>query len=111
MAVEQEIDAGRGVGRRDVNEPRLTPGDLEIERHRPLMRRVTVPAHDFQRASERLELEQRPVVAHVAEVPDFIRLGEQAGEMRGDTIVSVGDDGDSHAPMKSARGRAGKPAP
>ena len=54
-----------------------------------------VAQHDVQRFAQQFQLRERIRLAHVAQVPDLIGLGESLRQAGRHPVVRVGDDGDA----------------
>ncbi len=87
---------GRCAPRRDVRQEKPPPGALERQLQRPEVVRLVVAQHHVQRHRELLELRQHARLAHVAEVPDLVRVAQARGQTGRIAVVGVGDDRNAH---------------
>ena len=95
MAVEQELRAGRGVRRRDVDEMEPMAEPLQLQAHRPFGLVVLIPPHHKKLRTQLPDRLERRLFADIAEMPDLIRLADGFEQGRDETVVRVRDDGDA----------------
>jgi hypothetical protein len=81
VAVEKELHLGWREARWNVDEMDAEAFEIEIERQWPASVTVAISAHNAQRASRPLDqvFDLRP--ANIAEMPDFIRIGERVKDV------------------------------
>ena len=96
VTVKEELHASRCHTRGNVNELNTETLELEIERHRPAIVTVAIAADNAQRTARGHEPVFNRDAANIAEVPDFIRIGNGVKDVCRKPVVSVGNDGDPH---------------
>ena len=64
----------------------------KIDNQRPPVIAVAIAAHDCDRRPDRAQLVQDSLRAHIAQVPDFVRIPCQPLDYRRKSIVRVGKD-------------------
>ena len=70
--------------------------DLEIKHQRPGEMAVAIPSHHTHGRPELPDFRQDVRLADIAEMPDFIRLGDRLAHMRRKPIVRVGNNSNAH---------------
>jgi len=95
VAVQEQVASRRRDGGRDVDEVAAGAGDFAFQGERPVVV-VVVAEDDVQRFAELLERGENVGRANVAEVPDFVRMGDAGRELRREAVVCVGDYCDAH---------------
>ena len=83
MAVEKKIAIGRRDTRRNVLEMKPQPTKAQIERQRPIGAGVAISVDHSKHRTEVRERLQEGRITHVAEVPDFIGVGDGTDDVRG----------------------------
>jgi hypothetical protein len=95
VAVKEEVDTGRRVGRGDVDEADAETGANEVEGEGPVADGVAIAADHFYRFAAGAELVKEPVATDVAEVPDLVGAGNALYELERQFVMRIRDDGDT----------------
>ena len=106
MPVQDHIDILGRPFRWNVNQAKPEAVSVQVDRKGPIGIAVTISPHDGDGRSERLDCLENSRVANIAEMPNFVRIRGQRLEFRGQFIVGIGKDEDSHKPWWSAAPRA-----
>ncbi len=96
--------ARRRAAGRDVNEVKAHAFAVKIQLQRPEGIVVIVAEDNVERRPELFERHEYRGVAHIAQVPDFVRVPQPIRQPFRKSIVSVGDDPNAHAPQHANRG-------
>jgi hypothetical protein len=96
VPVQEQIDSWFWERWRDVDEPDLPAGDLEVQGEGPMPGRIAVAPHDADRDPERDQRSERFEFAYVSQMPDLLGTLEHFGKVGRKAIVCVGYYGDWH---------------
>lgn len=94
MAVDDDIRAVRDALRRDVNEEETHAFKPQIHFNRPRGPVIVITADDAHWFAGFVKRVDGRRVAHIAEMPDFIDVGENIQDLTGKAIVSIRDNPD-----------------
>jgi hypothetical protein len=87
VAMEQEFRAGRGLGRRDMDEMEPVAEPLQFQAHRPLRLIVLISPHHENLRTQLLDGLERRLFTDIAEMPDLVRLADRFEQGRNKTVV------------------------
>ena len=96
VTVQYNLGARRHPARRNMSQKKLLAGALQLQLQRPEIVRFIVAEHDVERFAQLLKRGQGRRVAHIAEMPDFIRALQPRRQIQGKPVVGVGEDRDTH---------------
>lgn len=97
MTMQHNIDIiGRSFGR-NVHEPKLQTFALNIDNQRPVFIPIAISAHNRERWTDRFQIERDRRFAHVAQMPNLIRLACEIDHLRRQFVVSVRQHEDLHS--------------
>ena len=97
MTVQNNIHIVRRNFRWNVDEPELQTLSPKIKDQRPVRVPITIPAHDYQRRTNRLQVVGDCRLANVAQVPNLIRLVGKIHDHLWQLIVSIGQNENFHS--------------
>ncbi len=109
MAMKSKMGLGRHVGHWFMAEIKRMARAFEQQAFRSDTPRVAVAADSVDRRSEGAQGFEDVSTANVAEVPDFVRPGQDRKQGVWKAIVGVGNDGNAHAQILEAARSARKP--
>ncbi len=105
VTMQNDIDIiGRHIGR-NMFQPKSQTRANKIDNQRPLGIAVAVSAHNRDRSADRAQLVRNDFRAHVAEMPDLVRLAGKIDNFRRQLVMSVRNNKNFH------RVRGGSAAP
>jgi hypothetical protein len=89
MTMQNNIDIiGRHI-RRNMFQLKSQTAANKIDNQRPLGIAVAIPAHNRERWADRTQLVQNDFRAHVAQVPDFVRVARKIDNFLWQLVMSV----------------------
>jgi hypothetical protein len=95
VAMENHIDILRRDIRRNVNQTKPHPVSLQVDREWPIEIAIAIAAYDCDRRPESLDRLENGRGAHIAEMPDFVRISRQRFDVRRQFVVRIGENEDS----------------
>ncbi len=96
MTMQNNIDIiGRHIWR-NMFQPKSQALSLKIGNQRPLGIAVAVSAHDGDSRSNCAQLIQNRWIAHIAQMPDLVRLARQTDNFLRQLVMSVRQNKDRH---------------
>jgi len=95
MTMQNNINIiGRNI-RRNMLQPKLQSFALKIDNQRPIRVPVAIPAHDRERPADRAQIIRDRRFAHVAQVPDLVRLARKIDHLLRQLVMRIGYDQDA----------------
>ena len=92
MTMQDNIDIiGRNI-RRNMFQAKSQPPSLKIDDQRPIGVPVAIPAHDGERRSYRFQIIRNCRLAHVAQMPDLVRVAHKIENFLRQLVMRVRDN-------------------
>ena len=96
MTMQNNIDIiGRNI-RRNMFQPKSQTLSLKIDNQRPLGIGVAIPANHSDSRADCAELIQNRWLAHIAQMPDLVRVARKIDNSLWQLVVSVCQNKDRH---------------
>lgn len=96
MTMQNNIDIiGRNIWR-NMFQPKSQALSLKIDNQRPLGIAVAVSAHDRDSRSDCTQLIQNHWLAHIAQMPDLVRIARKIDNFLRQLVMSVRQNKDRH---------------
>lgn len=92
MTMQHKIDIVRRNFRRNMHEPELQSLALKIDNERPIFVPIAIAANNRQRRTDRFQVERDCRFAHIAKMPDLIRLARKIDNLRRQLVMRVRDN-------------------
>jgi hypothetical protein len=92
MTVQKHVNLRRWARWRDVLKSNSQSTALDVQHQRPLIVVITVSAHNQNLRTNRAQFVEDVFRAHIAEMPDFIRLARKLRHIFGQTVMRVGEN-------------------
>ncbi len=97
VPMQHHLHSSRSHRRRNVRQEKSLPRPTEFQRLRPTRIGIVVAEHYMHRLPKLLHLYQSHRAAHIAEVPNLIRPGQQPSQLVRQLVVSICNDRNTHA--------------
>ena len=92
MTMQSNIDIiGRHI-RRNMFQPKSQTAACKIHNQRPLGIAVAIPAHNRDRSADPAQFVQNDFRAHIAQVPDLVRVARQIDNFLRQLVMSIRDN-------------------
>ena len=95
MTMQDNIDIIERNIWRNMFQPKSQALSLKIDNQRPLGIAVTVSAHDRDSRSDCTQLIQNHWLAHIAQMPDLVRLARKIDNFLRQLVMRIGYDQDA----------------
>ena len=90
--MQHNIDIVRRIFRRNMHEPKFQSLACKIDNERPVFVPIAIPAHNRQRRADRFQVERDRRFAHIAKMPDLIRLARKIDNLWRQLVMRVRDN-------------------
>jgi hypothetical protein len=95
VAVQEQVNIGWRARGRDVLKSNSQPGTFDVQHQRPFIVAITIAAHHQNLRTNRAQFVENVFRAHIAEMPDFVRLAGQAPYIFRQAVMRVRENKDS----------------
>ena len=89
MTMQHNIDTIRRTFRRNVHEPKFQSFSLKIDNQRPVLVPIAISAHNRKRRADRFQVERDCRLAHIAQMPDLVRLARTIDNLWRQLVMGV----------------------
>ena len=96
MTMQNNIDIVRRNIGRNMHEPKLQSLSRKIDNQRPIRVPVAIATDHSQRRADCAQVVSDRRLAHIAQMPNFIRLARQIDNLLRQLVVSIGQDENLH---------------
>ena len=97
MTMQNNIDIVRRNIGRNMHEPKLQSLPRKIDNQRPIRVPVAIATDHSQRRADCAQVVSDRRLAHIAQMPNFIRLARQIDNLLRQLVVSIGQDENLHS--------------